>query len=415
MAGAALENVDLARDPVLQQLLEAHHHRRARRIEHVHVEAEARFQIGQAVERFFEQLRIDIAAARDQHDADLLVAFVAHVLEDGHLLVRDDLRDLLDQLALGHLIRDFADDQLPLPAAQTLYPRVAVCRALGLGGMEAPADAEGAATGLISRTDGFGAVHDQPAGGEVRPLHDLHQPRMLDRRVLDHFQRRFDHLVDIVRRDIGRHAHRDPAGPVGEQVGEQAGEDDRLFFLVVVGRHEIDRALVQPCHQADRGLGQARFGVAGGGGVIAVDIAEVPLPLDQRVAQREGLRETDHRVVDRSVAMRVVLAQHLADHAGGLLVSAVGREAQLAHRPQQAAVDRLQPVAQIGQRARGNRGQRVDKIPLGQRGLERRVDDCSGGIGLRGALIFGSHRLALPPARLGQKRGTQSFPRPFSQ
>ena len=414
MSAATLEDVDLTRDPILQQFLQAHHHRRARRVEHVHVEAEARFQIGQAVERFLQQLRIDIAAARDEHDADLLVAFVAHILEDRDLLVRDDLRDLFDQLALGHLVGDFADDELPLAAAQPLDTRLAVRRIRSLCGMEARADAEAAAPGLIGCADGFRAVHDQAARGEVRALHQLHQLAMFDRRILDHSERRVDHFRDVVAGDVRRHAHRDPAGPVGEQVGEQAGEDDRLFFLVVVGRHEIDRALVQPRHQGHRGPGQARFGVAGGSGIIAVDIAEVALPLNQRVAQRKGLREADHRIVHGGIAMRVVLAQHLTHHAGGFLVRRVGPKPQLAHRPQQAAVDRFQPVAKIGQRTCGDRGQGIDEIPLGQRGLERRIDNCSGGIGLRGALIFGSHRLALPPARLGQKRGTQSFPRPFS-
>ena len=281
--------------------------------------------------------------------------------------------------------------------------------------MEARADAEAAAPGFVGVGNRLRAVDDQPAGGEVRPLHQLHQLGMFDRRVLDHRQRRVDHFGYVVAGDVGRHAHRDPAGPVGEQVGEQAGEDDRLFFLVVVGRHEIDRAFVEPRHQGHRGPGQPRFGVAGGGGVIAVDIAEVPLSLDQRISQRKWLREADHRVVDGGIAMRVVLAQHLTDAAGGFLVRSVGPKAQLAHRPQQAAVNRLQPVAKIGQRTCGDRGQGIDEIALGQRGLERRIDNCSGGIGLRGALIFGSHRLALPPARLGQKRGTQSFPRPFSQ
>jgi len=45
--GAPLENVDLARDPVRQQLPQAHHHRGAGRVEHVEVEREARFEIGQ--------------------------------------------------------------------------------------------------------------------------------------------------------------------------------------------------------------------------------------------------------------------------------------------------------------------------------------------------------------------------------
>ena len=74
-----------------------------------------------------------------------------------------------------------------------------------------------------------------------------------------------------------------------------------------------------PVEQQPRDLGQARLGVAIGGGVIAVDIAEIALPVDQRVALREILREAHQRVVDRLVAMRVVLADDVADDAGAFL------------------------------------------------------------------------------------------------
>ena len=106
---APLQDVDLAADPVGQQFLQPHHHRRAAGVEHVEIEPEPRFHIGQLVEAFLEQVGIDIAAARDQHDADLLVAFIAHILEDRQLAIADRGGDLLDQLALGHLVGDFAD------------------------------------------------------------------------------------------------------------------------------------------------------------------------------------------------------------------------------------------------------------------------------------------------------------------
>ena len=199
--------------------------------------------------------------------------------------------------------------------------------------MEARAQAETAAPGLVSGSDRFRAVHHQRAGREIRPVEQLHQPGVLDLRIVDQFQRRIDHFGDVVARDIGRHADRDPARSVGEQIGEEAGKDLRLALFAVIGRDEIDRSLVQPFHQAQRGFGQARFGIAIGSGVIPVDIAEIPLPFDQRIPQREILREADHRIVDARIAMRVILADHVADHAGGFL-ECVGRvQLQLPHRP----------------------------------------------------------------------------------
>ncbi len=132
--------------------------------------------------------------------------------------------------------------------------------------------------------------------------------------------RRLDQLADIVRRDAGRHADRDPAGAIGQQIGEQAGEDLRLLLLAIIGRLVIDRAFVEPGHQPLGGPRQPRLGVAVGGGIIPVDIAEIALPVDQRIAQRPFLRQPHHRVIDRLVAMRMILADHVADDAGAFLV-----------------------------------------------------------------------------------------------
>ncbi len=49
---------------------------------------------------------------------------------------------------------------------------------------------------------------------------------------------------------------------------------------------------------------QPRFGIPHGGCVIAVDIAEVALAVDQRIAHGEILRQPHQRVIDGLVAMR---------------------------------------------------------------------------------------------------------------
>jgi len=81
--------------------------------------------------------------------------------------------------------------------------------------------------------------------------------------------------------------------------------------------------------------------------VIAVDIAEIALAVDQRVALGEILRQADEGVVDGDLAMRVELADDVADDARALLVACRGIEAELLHRVEDAAMDRLQPVAHI--------------------------------------------------------------------
>ena len=152
-----------------------------------------------------------------------------------------------------------------------------------------------------------------------------------------------------MRGDRGRHADRDALRPVGQEVREGAGEDDGFLVLLVVGLAEIDRVLVDAVEEEARDLGHARLGVAVGGGVVAVDIAEIALPVDQRIALGEVLGEAHQRVIDRLVAVRVELADDVADDAGAFLEGGARIELQEPHGMEDAAVDGLEAVAGVGQ------------------------------------------------------------------
>jgi hypothetical protein len=92
--------------------------------------------------------------------------------------------------------------------------------------------------------------------------------------------------------------------------------------VVVVGA-EVDGVLVDVAQKFAGQLGHAHFGVTHGRRGVAVDGAEVALPVHQRVAHGEFLGQAHQGVVHGGVAVRVVLADDVADHAGGLLVGAV--------------------------------------------------------------------------------------------
>jgi len=66
------------------------------------------------------------------------------------------------------------------------------------------------------------------------------------------------------------------------------------------------------------------------------------------VAQAEVLRHAHDGVVDRGVAVRVVLADHVADDARALLVRAVPVVVQLVHREQHPPVHGLRPSRASG-------------------------------------------------------------------
>ncbi len=78
---------------------------------------------------------------------------------------------------------------------------------------------------------------------------------------------------------------------------------------------------------------------------------EVSLTVDKRVAQRPRLGHPHQGVVDRRVAVRVIVAHRLGNGACGFRVSAVRAEAGVEHRVQHTAVHRLEAVAHLRQSA----------------------------------------------------------------
>ena len=115
--------------------------------------------------------------------------------------------------------------------------------------------------------------------------------------VLDQVRDRVADLADVVRRDVRRHADRDPRAAVDEQLRQARRQHDRLFGLTVEVRNEVDGVLVDVRQHVDRGTRQTRFGVPVGRRRIGIDRTEVAVTVDQRIAQREVLRHAHERVV----------------------------------------------------------------------------------------------------------------------
>gem|GEM_PF-1556613 len=303
-----------------------------------HVEGEARLRRRvppELVEHHFGG-RVALEVEHDAHAfAVRLVADVGDALD---ALVLDRFGDLLDEARLADLVGDFGEHDRPAVAAPFLH--------LGLRAHD-----HRAAPGLIGLTQAA-LPHDLRAGREVRAGHVGHQLFDRDRRIVDVGAARRQHLAEVVRRDVGRHADGDAAGPVHQEVRKARRQHRRLAFGAVVVRDEVDRVLVEVLEQ--RLVGDAletRLGVAHRGRRIRVHRPEVALAVDQRHAKRPVLRHARQGVVDRGVAVRVVLTHHVADDARRLAVGLVVRVAAFVGRVEDAAVDGLQAVAHVGQRA----------------------------------------------------------------
>jgi hypothetical protein len=183
-----------------------------------------------------------------------------------------------------------------------------------------------------------------------------------ERGIVDQRDGGVDNFTQVVRRDIGRHADRDAAGAVDQEIGKLRRQHDRLAFRIVVVRLEVDGVFIDIVEQALRHLLEPHFGVSHGGGGIAVDRAEIALPVDQRHAHGEILRQPHHRVVNRLVAVRMIFTDDVANHARGLDVFLVRRVSLLVHRVQDAPVHGFQAVARIRQRTRHDHAHGVIEV-----------------------------------------------------
>ena len=324
------------------------HHQRAAAVERDRVDAETRLQRREAIELVQDHVALGVALELDHHAVAVAVGLVAQIGDAVDFLLAHQFGDALDHGRLVHLIGDLGDDDR---------------LALLADGLEADLAAHHhrAAPGVIGAVDA-GAAENDAAGREIGARHDLDQVVDGYRRVVDHRHAGVDHLAQIVRRNVGGHADGDAAGAVDQQIREARRQHHRLALIAVIIGLEVDRILVDVVEQRHRRLGQPALGVAHGRRRIAVDRAEIALPVDQLQAHGEVLRHAHQRVVDRLVAVRVIFAHHVADHARRFHVFLVGRMALFVHRVENAPVHRLEAVTRIGQCPRHDHAHRVIEI-----------------------------------------------------
>ena len=361
--GASRDDFAAVPDESLQHLLERHQLRLPVLQRH-HVDAEHRLHRRLRIQVVEHDLGDLAALELDDHAHAVLVGLVAQAVGGDPVdqLLAHQLRDALDEPRLVDLVGELGDhDRLAIAPADLLDA-------------DARAHRQSAASGAVGGGDLLRAV-DDAAGGEVRPRHVLHQ------RIIQQRDARVDGLGEIVRRDVGRHADRDAGLPVHQQVRHARRQHRGLLLgLVVVGR-EIDRLLVDVRQQLVRDARHAHLGVAHGGGHVAVHGAEIALAVDQQVAHGKRLRHAHDGVVDRGVAVRMVLADHVPDHARGLLVGLVPVVAELTHGVQHAAVHGLQSVTHVGQCPPDDHAHRIVEIGLPHLVFETDREDFAGDIG----------------------------------
>ena len=296
-----------------------------------HIDTEGVLQLGllvQVVEHHFRHFAA--LEFNDQAHAGLvrLILNVADALDFlfvyqlGHALLQRLFVDLVGQL--------IHDDGLALPFVDVFK--------MAFG----PHD-DFAAPGAITIFDAVDAVNNAGCR-EVRCWNNVHQIVDGCLGIAQQMQTGVDHFVEVMRRDIGCHAHGNTARPVDQQIGNAGGQNQRFLFRPIVVGAEVHGLLVQIGQQFVGDFGKSDFCVAHRGSVVAIDRAEIALPIDQHMAHRKILRHANNGVIDRLVAMRVVFADHVAHNTRRLLVCAVPVVVELMHGKQHAPVDGLESV-----------------------------------------------------------------------
>ena len=153
-----------------------------------------------------------------------------------------------------------------------------------------------------------------------------------------------------------------PLAPLTNKIRNARRQDERLFARLVKIGNEVDRFFFEIGQNVFAELREARFRVPHGRRRIAVDGAEIPLTVDQRVAHVEVLSQTDQRGIDDGFAVRMVVAGSVAADFGAFAIAAVRGQAEVVHGYEDAALNGLEAVAHVWQRASDDHAHRVVEI-----------------------------------------------------
>ncbi len=337
-------------DIVFENRLEIQHLRIHSVHQRQHIHIEVLLKICHGIERVQDLLRICVLLQFDDDPHPVFVRFIAQILDSDYLFLFDQIRNLHDECGLIGLIGHLGNDDLETPGFRfhDIDPGPRDDRAL---------------SGRIGMMDIAAVVHDA-SGRKIRTLDEAHE--LIDRRIrlVDQMANAIHQFVEIMWRNIGRHTYGDTHSAIQQKLRKFGWENRRLFMHAIEIRNEIDGILldIQKHLLGDRG--KLRFRVAIRSSPVAIHGTEVSLSPDKRIPQRKILRHTDHRVVHRRIAMRVIFSQHFTDHGRRLAEFRAGPKTGRPHRIENTPMHRFQTVAHVRQSTRHDDTHRIIEIRL---------------------------------------------------
>ena len=142
----------------------------------------------------------------DHHPHPLTIRFIAEIGDAKHLFFAHQIGNPLHQTGLVDLVRKLLDDDDLSVVATLLH--------LGFGAHH------NRTTPGHERAVNTRSTADRASRGKIRAGHMDHQARNRQRRIIDQGDGCIHHLAQIVRRNVGRHAHGDTRRTVDQKVGK---------------------------------------------------------------------------------------------------------------------------------------------------------------------------------------------------
>ena len=248
--------------------------------------------------------------------------------------------NILHQFWLHDAIRQFSNHN----TLATIIFRLYIC----IG-----ANHDSSATGLKRISNARNTINST-ACREVRSFYILHQSLNVNLRIVDICHTTINHFAEVMRRHIRSHTYGNTTCTIHEQVGEAARQNGWFAKRVVEVQLHIHRILLDIAQHLFCKFGKTCFGITHSSCTIAVDWAEVTLPVNQRITHCPRLRQTHQRTINRTVAMRVILTHYLTYDTRRFLRRLIARITQLVHSEQHTAMHRLKTITHIRKRTRHN-------------------------------------------------------------
>ena len=270
-----------------------------------------------------EQLIEDDGSVRlffylNHHAQTFFIAFIAQVCDAFDALFMHQLCNLCDQLRLVHLIGQLVDKNALLAVVHLFNYRTG-------------AQLDYPAAGLIGGADAF-RPQDNAGRRKIRAGNEFHQIIRRACRVIDQQLNCTDHFVQVMRRDICRHADRNAGTSVDQQVRQPRRQNCRLLFLTVIVINKIDRIFIEIGHHIHGIRTQARLSITHGSSAVAVHRAEIAMAVDKHITHGKVLRHTDQCIINGEIAMRVIFTHAIADDTGAFFMRLIRRDSLLHHR-----------------------------------------------------------------------------------